>query len=70
MARAWIAAVVGVGGFLAYVAGVVSLSSVLPALARPPLFWAVQFAFYAAAGILWVFPAKWLIVWVVRGRGA
>ena len=56
--RVPIAAVVGVCGFVAYVAlAVVAADRVLTA------HWAVQGAFFLVAGSAWVMPARWLMYW-------
>lgn len=41
-----------------YALGVVALSALVPAQ------WAVETLFYAAAGILWIFPAARLTRWM------
>jgi hypothetical protein len=28
--------------------------------------WLLQLLYYIVAGVVWVFPAKWLIVWAVK----
>jgi hypothetical protein len=62
MSRIAIASLAGVAGFLAYVWIVVILADhVLP------LHWLVELVYFIAAGILWVWPAKWLMVWAARG---
>lgn len=63
MSRTLIASLAGIGGFILYIIAVLQVSDVT--LGLP---WPVEAAFFAAAGIIWVWPAKWLIAWVVRGR--
>ena len=63
MSRTLIAALAGILGFIAYVVAVLQLADVT--LGLP---WPVEAAFFAVAGIIWVWPAKWLIAWAVRGR--
>jgi hypothetical protein len=63
MSRTLIASLAGIGGFIVYVIAVLQLSDLT--LGLP---WPVEAAFFAAAGIIWVWPAKWLIAWAVRGR--
>ena len=61
MSRSTIAALAGITGFLVYL--------VLVLLAADHLrqaHWLVEFAFFAAAGVIWVWPAKALIAWAVR----
>lgn len=61
MSRTVIATLAGIAGFIAYVAVVL-----LAADHVRDLHWLVELAFFAAAGIAWVWPAKWLIVWAMR----
>ena len=66
MSRTLIATLAGIAGFIAYVVVVLLLADHVRAL-----HWAIEFVFFAVAGILWVWPAKWLITWAVKGdRGA
>ncbi len=61
MSRPTIAALAGIAGFLAYM--------VIVLLAADHLrqaHWLVELAFFAVAGIVWVWPAKALIAWAVR----
>ncbi len=30
--------------------------------------WALQFLFFVTAGLIWVWPAAWLIKWMQNGR--
>lgn len=62
MPRNLIATLAGIGGFIAYVVVVLLVADHVR-----NLHWAIEFLFFAAAGILWVWPAKWLITWAVRG---
>lgn len=48
------------GGLALYAVAVVSIGQVLPD------HWAVDLAFYAAAGVAWVLPAARLIAWAKR----
>ena len=61
MSRPMIAVLAGLFGFLAYVAAVLLLSDLVHGL-----HWTIEFAFYAVAGVAWVWPAKRLIVWAMR----
>jgi hypothetical protein len=65
MSRTLIASLAGIAGFIAYVVAVLLLADHVIAL-----HWTLEFLFFAAAGILWVWPAKWLMVWAVKGGGA
>jgi len=61
MSRGPIALVSGLAGFIAYVALVVWLADVLA-----PMHWAVQALYFLVAGLLWVVPARWLMIWAYR----
>lgn len=65
MSRTLIASLAGIGGFIAYVVVVLLLADHVR-----NLHWTLEFLFFAAAGMLWVWPAKWLITWVVKGGAA
>lgn len=61
MSRTSIALIAGLLGFLLYVAGVLVVADHVRGL-----HWALELAFFAVAGVAWVWPAKRLIVWAVR----
>jgi hypothetical protein len=62
MSRIAIASLAGVAGFCAYIwLAVVLADHVIP------LHWAVELIYFVAAGILWVWPAKWLMIWGAGG---
>jgi hypothetical protein len=61
--RILFATLLGFAGFLAYVAGVVVLADEVT-----QAHWLVQLAFFIAAGVLWAFPARWLMFWAVGQR--
>jgi hypothetical protein len=61
MSRPAIATLLGLAGFLLYVAAVLVLADQVHGL-----HWSVEFAFFAVAGIAWVWPARRLIIWAVR----
>lgn len=61
MSRSAIATLLGLAGFAAYVALVLLLADHVQGL-----HWTLELAFFAVAGIAWVWPAKRLIVWAVR----
>lgn len=63
MRRGPIALVLGVAGFLAYLVLVLEVAALLAGV-----HWAVELLFFAAAGIVWAFPAARLIRWAVEGR--
>lgn len=61
MSRIPVATLAGLAGFVAYLAGAVSLFDALS-----PMHWAVQGAYFLLAGTLWVVPARWLMLWAAR----
>ena len=61
-ARAALALLAFLAGFLLYVGAVLALADHVLAL-----HWAVQAAYFVAAGILWVFPTRRLMIWAVAG---
>ncbi len=61
MSRTAIATIVGLAGFTAYVAVVVVVGDHFR-----QQHWALEFAYYAVAGMAWTWPALKLIAWVVR----
>jgi hypothetical protein len=61
MSRPAIAAVAGVIGFLLYVALAVTIGGYLAGSHV-----LVEFAFYAVAGLAWVWPARRLMFWAAR----
>lgn len=63
MSRGVIALVVGLAGFLAYLAVVVALADHVI-----PLHWTVGLAYYLVAGLAWTWPAMRLMRWGLRGR--
>jgi hypothetical protein len=62
MPRILIASLAGIAGFCAYIWLVVVLADHVI-----PLHWAVELLYFIAAGILWVWPAKRLMVWGAGG---
>ena len=61
MSRTLVAAVVGIVGFVTYVVAVVTLGDRV-ATAN----WLLQALYFIVTGVLWVIPARWLILWAVR----
>lgn len=59
--RAGLAILAGLAGFLLYLGLVLRVGDW-----AAHWHWAPQFAFYAAAGIAWVWPARRLMVWAAR----
>jgi membrane protein implicated in regulation of membrane protease activity len=61
MPRPLLALLIGLAGFALYVAVVVVIADwVLP------LHWLVQLAYFAVAGVAWVWPARALMFWGAR----
>lgn len=52
-----------ISGLLAYIAAAVTIANSLL-----PEHWLAELLFYPAAGILWIFPAIWLIGWTKRDK--
>ncbi len=63
MSRRTLALPIGLVGFFAYVAVMVSLAD-----AVIPLHWAAAAAFYAVAGLVWAWPAAALLRWAAGPR--
>jgi len=63
MSRTWIAAPVGVIGFVLYVMAVVAFGD-----AVRDSHWLVELGYFTAAGLLWVVPARRLILWAGAPR--
>ncbi len=63
MSRTPIATVAGLLFVLAYVVGAVLLPERLPRMA-----WPVQALYWCVAGLLWVLPVRWLMLWAAGKR--
>jgi len=63
MSRPLLAFLIGIVGFVFYILAVVALGDHV-VLAH----WTLQLVYYVVAGIIWVWPAKWLILWGAGGR--
>ena len=62
MSRPPAAALMGIAFVIAYVAAAVTLAGWLPG------HWAVQAVYFLVAGVVWVFPVRWLMLWSVHKR--
>ncbi len=62
MSRPAAAALMGITFVIAYIAAAITLPDVLPQ------HWAVQAVYFLVAGVLWVFPIRWLMLWSVYKR--
>lgn len=58
---------VGCAGLLAYLATYAVIAATLGAYLAPMLPAWAELVFYAAAGIIWIFPLKPLFGWMNRG---
>lgn len=63
MRRGPVALIAGLVGFFAYLLIVLELAAWLAGS-----HWAIELLFFAAAGIVWAFPAARLIRWAAAGR--
>jgi len=62
MSRSTLAFLIGAVGFVAYIVAVVTIGDFFVRQ-----HWAIQLIYYVTAGIVWVFPAKRLIIWGAGG---
>ena len=62
MSRPVAAALMGVVFIILYIAAAITLPDLLPR------HWAVQAVYFLVAGIVWVFPVRWLMLWSVGKR--
>ena len=62
MSRPLIASIAGIAFVVAYIAVAITLPDVLPG------HWAVQAVYFLLAGVVWVFPIRWLMLWSVGKR--
>jgi membrane protein implicated in regulation of membrane protease activity len=61
MSRPLLALLLGLVGFATYVGAVVVVADWIL-----PLHWLVQLAYFALAGVAWVWPARALMFWAAR----
>jgi hypothetical protein len=61
MARGPLALLIGILGFVAYIAVAVALADHVI-----PLHWSVELAYYLVAGLAWTWPAARLMRWGLR----
>ena len=62
VSRPLAATLMGIGFVIAYVAVAISLPAVLPKN------WVFQAVYFLVAGVVWVFPVRWLMLWSVGKR--
>jgi len=63
MSRSTLAFLIGVVGFVVYILVMVALGDFLVTA-----HWALQLIYYVVAGIIWVFPARRLMIWGAQAR--
>ncbi len=63
MSRTPIAVLAGIAFVIAYVTAAISIPDVVGRMN-----WAIEAAYWALAGIAWVFPVRWLMLWSVHKR--
>jgi Protein of unknown function (DUF2842) len=61
MARTLAASTLGLLGFGLYIVLAVTLADTIEGWN-----WAARAFYFAVAGVLWVFPARWLMLWAAR----
>lgn len=57
------ATLAGLAFVLCYVVGAVAL-----AVTMGRLHWAIEATYWGVAGVVWVFPVRWLMLWSVGKR--
>ena len=62
MSRPLAATLMGIVFIIVYVAAAITLPDVLPS------HWAFQALYFVIAGVVWVFPVRWLMLWSVHKR--
>ncbi len=62
MSRPFAATLMGITFVIVYVAAAITLPDVLPGN------WIVQALYFLIAGVVWVFPIRWLMLWSVHKR--
>ena len=62
MSRPFAATILGVAFIILYVAAAITVPDLLPQ------HWAVQAVYFLVAGVAWVLPIRWLMLWSVGRR--
>ena len=62
MSRPVAATLMGLAFVAAYIAAAITLPDILPTA------WWVQAPYFLIAGVVWVFPVRWLMLWSVGKR--
>ena len=63
MSRTPIAVVAGIVFVLVYIAAAISLPDLFGRM-----YWLAEAVYWCAAGVVWVFPVRWLMLWSVHKR--
>ncbi len=63
MSRSSIATLAGIVFILLYIGAAVAVSEVMGRM-----HWALEAVYWGVAGIVWVFPIRWLMLWSVGKR--
>ena len=63
MSRPTLATIAGILFILAYIVAAITLPDF-----APPLHWTIEAIYWGVAGIVWVFPVRWLMLWSVHKR--
>ena len=62
MSRPTAATLMGITFIIAYVVGAITVPDILPDN------WIVHAVYFLVAGVVWVFPIRWLMLWSVHKR--
>ncbi len=62
LSRPFAAALMGVVFIIVYICVAITVPDLLPH------HWAVQAVYFLVAGVVWVFPVRWLMLWSVGKR--
>ena len=62
MSRPFTATLMGLAFIVIYIAAAITLPDILPSN------WIVQALYFLVAGVVWVFPVRWLMLWSVHKR--
>ena len=62
MSRPFAATLMGIAFIILYIAAAITLPDILPQQ------WAIQALYFVIAGVVWVIPVRWLMLWSVHKR--
>ncbi len=63
MSRPTIATIAGISFVIAYMAAAITVPDVIGRM-----HWTLEAAYWLIAGVVWVFPIRWLMLWSVHKR--